>query len=215
MENCFHIYRIDQQYGPYSKEEIKLYLCQNHLSLNDLAWHPGAENWQPLRELMYSHHWAAAKKRAVQKTKPRKRKLNKPKRGWMRQHPYFAVTSFIMIAACIVNYFVKNQDQYAIEDLGMKLIVCSCFLCIAVQIRSIIMNKKIRIKREIERQVRLSQEIRKILRIDSETIWSSHHWVVLGKGPGNRSGHSITVMPSPGKYSSSPSRITSLGFSRR
>jgi hypothetical protein len=45
------IARNDQQYGPYTLDQINLYLALGHLSGADLAWHEGATQWAQLSTL--------------------------------------------------------------------------------------------------------------------------------------------------------------------
>jgi hypothetical protein len=42
------IARGDQQYGPYTLDEVKSYLASGHLTYSDLAFREGATQWVPL-----------------------------------------------------------------------------------------------------------------------------------------------------------------------
>lgn len=46
------ITRGGEQYGPYPEANIKEMLAAGQVQPGDLAWHPGADGWKPLQELM-------------------------------------------------------------------------------------------------------------------------------------------------------------------
>jgi len=46
------ITRNGLQYGPYTKEQILEHIGTGTVSINDLAWEPGATTWVPLRNLI-------------------------------------------------------------------------------------------------------------------------------------------------------------------
>jgi len=46
-----YISRDGVQHGPYSVEEVNDRLASGEVSLDDLAWHEGAAEWLPLRQL--------------------------------------------------------------------------------------------------------------------------------------------------------------------
>jgi len=47
-----HISRGGEQYGPYPEANAKEMLAAGQLQSTDMAWHPGAEGWKPLKELL-------------------------------------------------------------------------------------------------------------------------------------------------------------------
>ena len=47
-----HINRAGQQYGPYPEATAREMLAAGQLLPTDLAWHPGAEGWKTLQELL-------------------------------------------------------------------------------------------------------------------------------------------------------------------
>ena len=47
-----HITRKGQQFGPYPEDIAKQYLDEGTLLKTDLAWHAGAEGWEPLGKLL-------------------------------------------------------------------------------------------------------------------------------------------------------------------
>ncbi len=47
-----HITRKGQQFGPYPEDIAKQYLDEGTLLKTDLAWHDGAEGWEPLGKLL-------------------------------------------------------------------------------------------------------------------------------------------------------------------
>lgn len=51
MSKEFMIARDGQQYGPYSTEDLLQYLKDGQVSLDDLVWSEGMEDWRPLREV--------------------------------------------------------------------------------------------------------------------------------------------------------------------
>jgi hypothetical protein len=46
-----YISRDDEQFGPYTAEEVRDYLAQGALWPSDLAWHEGLENWVDLDQI--------------------------------------------------------------------------------------------------------------------------------------------------------------------
>lgn len=46
------IARGDQQYGPYTLDEVKRYLASGHLSYSDLAFREGGTQWLPLSTIL-------------------------------------------------------------------------------------------------------------------------------------------------------------------
>ena len=47
-----HINRAGQQYGPYPEATAREMLAAGQLLPTDLAWHPGAEGWKTLQDLL-------------------------------------------------------------------------------------------------------------------------------------------------------------------
>ena len=47
-----YISRNDEQFGPYSREEVTSYLEDGSLTSHDLAWHEEQADWKPLGELV-------------------------------------------------------------------------------------------------------------------------------------------------------------------
>jgi hypothetical protein len=47
-----HISRNDEQFGPYSREEVASYLEDGSLVPNDFAWHEDLTDWKPLSEVV-------------------------------------------------------------------------------------------------------------------------------------------------------------------
>lgn len=46
-----HVSRNGQNYGPYTPDEVRQYLQSGHILPNDLAWHEGLANWEPVNRL--------------------------------------------------------------------------------------------------------------------------------------------------------------------
>jgi hypothetical protein len=46
------ILRGDQNYGPYTLEQVRHYVGNASLSENDLAWHEGCVDWLPLKNII-------------------------------------------------------------------------------------------------------------------------------------------------------------------
>jgi hypothetical protein len=47
-----YITRANEQFGPYSDEDVRRHLASGELSPDDLAWHEGLTEWQPLSRLV-------------------------------------------------------------------------------------------------------------------------------------------------------------------
>jgi hypothetical protein len=47
-----HIARNDQEFGPYSLDEVNAKLASGELNYDDLAWFDGEPDWKPLREIL-------------------------------------------------------------------------------------------------------------------------------------------------------------------
>ena len=45
------VFRNNQKYGPYSLDDIKIYLASGNLSGADMAWFEGATDWMPLSQI--------------------------------------------------------------------------------------------------------------------------------------------------------------------
>ena len=67
-----HINRAGQQYGPYPEATARDMLAAGQLLPTDLAWHPGAEGWKTLQELLgpETTQAAAAPPSTVQSCRP-------------------------------------------------------------------------------------------------------------------------------------------------
>ncbi len=50
LMNIF-ITRDNQKFGPYTVEQVRIYLNEGYLRDDDLAWHEGATVWMPLSKL--------------------------------------------------------------------------------------------------------------------------------------------------------------------
>lgn len=48
----FHVFKDNQQMGPYSFEEINTYVQQSSLSANDLCWQDGWSEWRPISSIL-------------------------------------------------------------------------------------------------------------------------------------------------------------------
>ena len=88
-----HINRAGQQYGPYPEATAREMLAAGQLLPTDLAWHPGAEGWKTLQELLGPETTQAAAappppsnpagppKRQVAGGQPAEEKKEEPKEG--------------------------------------------------------------------------------------------------------------------------------------
>lgn len=88
-----HINRAGQQYGPYPEATAREMLAAGQLLPTDLAWHPGAEGWKTLQELLGAEaaqasptppppsNPAGPPKRQVAGGKPAEEKKEEPKEG--------------------------------------------------------------------------------------------------------------------------------------
>ena len=47
----FFVARPEQNYGPYTLQEVNSHLATGHIKAADLAWHEGAPGWMPLSQL--------------------------------------------------------------------------------------------------------------------------------------------------------------------
>ena len=47
----FFVARPEQNYGPYSLQEVNSHLATGHIKAGDLAWHEGAAGWMPLNQI--------------------------------------------------------------------------------------------------------------------------------------------------------------------
>ena len=47
----FFVARPEQNYGPYSLQEVNSHLATGHIKATDLAWHEGAAGWTPLNQI--------------------------------------------------------------------------------------------------------------------------------------------------------------------
>ena len=47
----FFVARPEQNYGPYSLQEVNGHLATGHIKAADLAWHEGAPSWMPLNQI--------------------------------------------------------------------------------------------------------------------------------------------------------------------
>jgi hypothetical protein len=46
-----YIHRNNQQFGPYTIDQVREYLASGRLHAEDLAWHEGAPDWVPLSKI--------------------------------------------------------------------------------------------------------------------------------------------------------------------
>ena len=46
------ISRQGQRFGPYAEDVARQFLAEGKLQPTDLGWHPGAEGWKPLSEML-------------------------------------------------------------------------------------------------------------------------------------------------------------------
>ncbi|SVE12061.1 uncharacterized protein METZ01_LOCUS464915, partial [marine metagenome] len=46
-----HVNKNGQQYGPYSVEELRAYLTQGSLSVEDYAWYEGLPSWVQINQI--------------------------------------------------------------------------------------------------------------------------------------------------------------------
>ena len=46
------ITRQGQQFGPYTEDVARQFLAEGKLQATDLAWHPGADGWKPLSDVL-------------------------------------------------------------------------------------------------------------------------------------------------------------------
>ena len=88
-----HINRAGQQYGPYPEATAREMLAAGQLLPTDLAWHPGAEGWKTLQELLGAEaaqaspappppsNPAGPPKRQVAGGQPAEEKKEEPKEG--------------------------------------------------------------------------------------------------------------------------------------
>ena len=88
-----HINRAGQQYGPYPEATAREMLAAGQLLPTDLAWHPGAEGWKTLQELLGAEaaqasptppppsNPAGPPKRQVAGGQPAEEKKEEPKKG--------------------------------------------------------------------------------------------------------------------------------------
>ena len=88
-----HINRAGQQYGPYPEATAREMLAAGQLLPTDLAWHPGAEGWKTLQELLGAEAAQASPtppppskpagppKRQVAGGQPAEEKKEEPKEG--------------------------------------------------------------------------------------------------------------------------------------
>ena len=88
-----HINRAGQQYGPYPEATAREMLAAGQLLPTDLAWHPGAEGWKTLQELLGAEaaqaspappppsNTAGPPKRQVAGGQPAEEKKEEPKEG--------------------------------------------------------------------------------------------------------------------------------------
>ena len=47
-----HISRDGQQFGPYSPDQVREYLSTGEILPTDLAWHEGAADWLPVKDVL-------------------------------------------------------------------------------------------------------------------------------------------------------------------
>ena len=47
----FFVARPEQNYGPYTLQEVNSHLVSGHIKAADLAWHEGAAGWMPLNQI--------------------------------------------------------------------------------------------------------------------------------------------------------------------
>ena len=46
----FFVMRDEQQFGPYTPEQIREYLATGNLVATDMAWREGADHWFPITD---------------------------------------------------------------------------------------------------------------------------------------------------------------------
>lgn len=110
MSKEFMISRDDQQYGPYSTEDLLQYLKDGKVGLDDFVWSEGMDEWKPLNEIAGELNKNDSKNKPIEHSNALQRK----------NHIKAKIIAPI-IAVIVVIFFLKLFDSNSPNSSGKVL----------------------------------------------------------------------------------------------
>ena len=102
------IHKNDEQLGPYQETEIKVFIQEGRITLENLGWKEGMSDWKPLKEIINS--------KTTHPSKPSKNNFLKSKKSLVLglSCSFLAITVCIFGVCCLLNS-AGGRDTSSVE----------------------------------------------------------------------------------------------------